>query len=138
MQRAPQLLLMDADLAFCRMLSDYLQGQGFGVTVARDAEMDLLQAAEGCYDLVILGDTRSVLGGLEVLKRIRKQGELPVVILTAKNDDIDRIVGLEVGADDYLSKSCNLRELASRLRCILRRVRGKNIAEKSAAPIRQA
>ncbi|MFH1871833.1 MAG: response regulator transcription factor [Pseudomonadota bacterium] len=130
MDQAPQLLLMDGDAVLCQVLVDYLQGQGFGVTVAPDGEAGLLQASQGVYDLVIVDDRLPRMGGIEVLRRIRRQGELPVVILSAGNDDIERIVGLELGADDYLSKSCNLRELVARLNSILRRTRLALAAER--------
>ncbi len=79
---------------------------------------------------MILDDTLPAPGCIEVLRRIRRQGELPVVVLSTRNDDVDRIVGLELGADDYLPKSCNLRELTARLRSILRRARHAMAAER--------
>lgn len=130
MEQAPRLLLMGGDAVLCQVLTDYLQGQGFGVTVAHDGETGLLQVSQGIYDLAIVDDRLPRLGGIEVLRRIRRQGELPVVILSAGNDDIERIVGLELGADDYLSKSCNLRELVARLNSILRRTRLALAAER--------
>lgn len=130
MEQAPQLLLMDGDAVLCQVLVNYLQGQGFGVTVAHDGETGLLQVAQGVHDLVIVDDRLPRLGGIEVLRRIRRQGDLPVVILSAGNDDIERIVGLELGADDYLPKSCNLRELVARLNSILRRSRRALAAER--------
>ena len=123
MNQAPQLMLVDGDAMLCQVLADYLQGQGFGVTVANDGETGLSQVSQGAYDLVIVDDRLPRLGGIEVLRRIRRMGELPVVILSAGNDDIERIVALELGADDYLPKSCNLRELVARLNSILRRTR---------------
>lgn len=131
MQQAPQLLLMDDDQVLCETLSEYLRGEGFGVTSVHDGETGLVQVLEGTYDIVVLDAMLPGLSGIEVLRRIRKHGELPVVMLTVKNDDIERIVGLELGADDYLSKSCNLRELVARLRSILRRTRQTMAAEKA-------
>lgn len=130
MEQAPRLLLMDGDAVLCQVLTDYLQGQGFSVTVAHDGETGLSQVSQGVHDLVIVDDRLPRLGGMEVLRRVRRQGELPVVILSAGNDDIERIVGLELGADDYLSKSCNLRELVARLNSILRRTRLALAAER--------
>ncbi len=129
MEQAPRLLLVDRDPVLCRVLTDYLQGQGFRVTVVSNGEAALLQVARDASDLVILDDMLTGLSSIEVLRRIRRQGELPVVMLSARNDDIERIVGLELGADDYLSKSCNLRELTARLRAILRRARHAMAAE---------
>jgi len=123
LQQAPQLLLVDNDPVLCRTLTDYLQGHGFGVTVKHDGETGLHHATEDAYDLVMLDVMLPGLNGIEVLRRIRQQGELPVVMLSAGSDDVERIVGLELGADDYLSKSCNLRELVARLHSILRRTR---------------
>jgi len=130
LEQVPQLLLVDGDPVLCQVLAGYLQGQGFNVTVASDGETGLSYLAQGVYDLVIIDDRLPRLGGIEVLRRIRRQGELPVVMLSAENDDIDRIVGLELGADDYLSKSCNLRELVARLNSILRRTRRGLAAER--------
>lgn len=130
MEQAPKLLLVAPDPALCRMLVDYLNEQGFTVSVASDGEAGLLQVSQGACDLVILDDMLPGLSGIDVLRRIRRQGELPVVMLSAKNEDIDRIVGLELGADDYLSKSCNLRELTARLHAILRRTRHAIAAER--------
>jgi DNA-binding response OmpR family regulator len=97
--------------------------------VAGDGEAALQQVEQDACDLVLLDDMIRGLGALEVLRRIRQQSELPVVMLSVRNDDIDRIVGLELGADDYLSKSCNLRELTARLHSILRRTRHVVAAE---------
>ena len=123
MERMPQLLLVDSDPVLCRTLAEYLHGHGFEVTVKHDGETGLFHAMEDAYDLVILDVMLPELSGIEVLRRIRQQGELPVVMLSAASDDVERIVGLELGADDYLSKSCNLRELVARLHSILRRTR---------------
>lgn len=130
LEQALQLLLVDDDSVLCQTLSEYLHGHGFRVTVAHDGETGLAQTREQDYDLVILDDILPGLSGIEVLRRIRKQGELPVVMLTDRNDDVERIVGLELGADDYLSKSCNLRELLARVHCILRRSRQSMAAER--------
>jgi DNA-binding response OmpR family regulator len=129
MEQVPRLLLVDHDPVRCRVLGDYLREQGFDTIVAADCETALRLVAEDGCDLVILDDMLPGLGCIEALRRIRRQGELPVVILSARNDDVDRIVGIELGADDYLPKSCNLRELTARLRSILRRSRHAVAAE---------
>lgn len=123
MDTAPRLLLLDQDPVLCRVLADYLQNQGFRVAVAGDGEACLQLIAQDACDLVLLDDMLKGLSGIEVLRRIRQKSELPVVMLSTRNDDVDRIVGLELGADDYLPKSCNLRELTARLHAILRRAR---------------
>ena len=130
MRQTPKLLLVDDDPVLCRVLSDYLEAQGFALDLCHDGEAGLLLAMEGDYDLVIFDDTLPGITGIEVLRRIRQHGELPVVMLAAVVDDIERIVGLELGADDYLSKSCNLRELVARLNSILRRTRHAVAAER--------
>ncbi|MCK9380893.1 MAG: response regulator transcription factor [Sulfuritalea sp.] len=130
MEQVPQLLLVDGDPVLCRTLAEYLHGHGFSVTVKYDGETGLHHAMEDAYDLVILDVMLPELSGIEVLRRIRQQGELPVVMLAASSDDVERIVGLELGADDYLSKSCNLRELVARLHSILRRTRRQMAIER--------
>lgn len=123
MEQAARLLLVDPDPLLCQVLADYLRSQGFRMTVTNDGEDCLRKVADDTCDLIILDDMLPGLSAIEVLRRIRQRGELPVVMLSARNDGIDRIVGIELGADDYLPKSCNLRELAARLHAILRRAR---------------
>lgn len=130
MEQATRLLLVGTDPVLCQVLGDYLRGQGFRVAVIGDGEACLREVADDACDLIILDDVLPGLTGIEVLRRIRQQGELPVVMLSARNDDIDRIVGIELGADDYLPKSCNLRELTARLNAILRRTRHAVAAER--------
>ena len=123
LETLPRLLLLDPDPVLRQVLADYLRQQRFSVSVADDGEAGLRQVTQDACDLVLLDDAIGGLGALEILRRIRQQSELPVVMLSARNDDVDRIVGLELGADDYLPKSCNLRELTARLNAILRRTR---------------
>lgn len=118
----PRLLVIEADRDFCRMLSAYLLEEGFVVTMVHDGETGGREALRGGYDVVLLDVMLPQLNGLDVLRRIRRESDIPVVMLTARADDIDRILGLELGADDYLLRSCNPRELLARLRVILRRV----------------
>jgi len=103
------------------MLSEYLAPEGFAVTVMHDGESGARAALGGGYDVVILDVMMPRLNGIDALRRIRAASHIPVLMLTAKGDDIDRIVGLELGADDYLPKPFNPRELVARLRAILRR-----------------
>lgn len=130
MEQAPRLLLVDDDPVLCGVVADYLRERGFAVVIESDGAAALLQVSMGACDLVLIGDMLPGLSGIEVLRRIRQLGELPVVMLNAKNDDIERIIGIELGADDYLSKSCNLRELTARLHAILRRARHAVAIEK--------
>jgi two-component system response regulator CpxR len=102
-------------------VTEYLEGEGFSVEAVHDGSTGVRRALEGGADLVILDVMLPELGGFEVLSRIRERSKVPVLMLTARGDDVDRIVGLEMGADDYLPKPFNPRELAARIRAILRR-----------------
>ncbi len=116
-----RILLVDDDVELCEMLAEYLAPEGFAVESVYDGEKGARQAVSGGYDLVVLDVMLPQLNGFDALRRIRAQSKVPVLMLTAKGDDVDRIVGLEMGADDYLPKPCNPRELVARLRAILRR-----------------
>jgi len=116
-----QLLLIDDDTELCTMLGEYLAPEGFTVTVLHDGESGARTALSGAFDVVVLDVMMPRLNGIDALRRIRAGSSVPVLMLTAKGDDVDRIVGLELGADDYLPKPFNPRELVARLRAILRR-----------------
>lgn len=116
-----RVLLVDDDVALAGMLREYLQAEGFDATTAHDGEAGVEEALSGCYAIVVLDVMLPKLSGVEALSRIRAQSRVPVLMLTAKGDDVDRIVGLELGADDYVPKPCTPRELVARLRAILRR-----------------
>ena len=116
-----QLLLVDDDTALSELLVEYLGTEGFQVDAAFDGLSALQRCSDTAYDLVVLDVMLPGLTGLEVLKTLRKSSTTPVLMLTARGDDVDRIVGLEIGADDYLPKPCNPRELVARIRAILRR-----------------
>jgi DNA-binding response OmpR family regulator len=118
---ATQLLLVDDDTELCAMLGEYLAPEGFTVTALHDGESGARTALSGAFDVVVLDVMMPRLNGIEALRRIRVASSVPVLMLTAKGDDVDRIVGLELGADDYLPKPFNPRELVARLRAILRR-----------------
>ena len=118
---ATQLLLIDDDTELCAMLGEYLAPEGFTVTALHDGESGARTALSGAFDVVVLDVMMPRLNGIEALRRIRMSSSVPVLMLTAKGDDVDRIVGLELGADDYLPKPFNPRELVARLRAILRR-----------------
>jgi two-component system OmpR family response regulator/two-component system response regulator CpxR len=119
-----RILLVDDDVELAGMLRDYLGGEGFETTVVHDGESGVSEALTGHHALVVLDVMLPRLSGVEVLRRIRTQTRVPVLMLTAKGDDIDRIVGLELGADDYVPKPCTPRELVARIRAILRRAEG--------------
>jgi len=116
-----RILLVDDDVELCEMLAEYLGPEGFEVDLVHDGEDGARQAAAGHYDAVLLDVMLPRLNGFDALRRIRADSRVPVLMLTAKGDAVDRIVGLEMGADDYLPKPCDPRELVARLRAILRR-----------------
>ena len=117
-----QVLLADDDVELGAMLKEYLEREGFGVTVVHDGETAARAALSGSHQIVVLDVMMPKLDGVEALRRIRESSRVPVIMLTARGDDVDRIVGLELGADDYVPKPCTPRELVARLRAILRRM----------------
>jgi two-component system response regulator CpxR len=116
-----KILVVEDDVELCGMLREFFRPEGFQVDTVHDGERGLSKAAGGDYDLVILDVMLPRLSGLEVLKRLRAETKKPVLLLTARGEDVDRILGLELGADDYLPKPFNPRELLARVRAILRR-----------------
>jgi len=127
-----QLLLVDDDVEFCSLLADYLGGEDFDVRVAHDGAEGIRQLRETPVDLMILDVMMPLMNGLDVLREMRAFSGVPVLMLTARGEDIDRIVGLELGADDYVAKPCNPREIVARIRAILRRVQQPGGASGSA------
>jgi two-component system response regulator CpxR len=117
-----RILLVDDDVELCDMLRQYLGAEGFEVDTAHDGAGALRKATADRYDLIVLDVMLPQLNGFDVLRRLRTQSQVPVLMLTARGDDVDSIVGLELGADDYLAKPCNPRVLEARIRAILRRV----------------
>lgn len=115
-----QVLIIDDDQRLADMLREYLSARGFAVDHRADAKTGLAAARRGC-DVVILDVMLPDFDGFEVCRRLRADSDVPILMLTARGDDMDRIVGLELGADDYLPKPFNPRELLARLRAILRR-----------------
>ncbi|MGI9286860.1 MAG: response regulator transcription factor, partial [Pseudomonadales bacterium] len=116
-----KLLLVDDDLALCELLKTYLENEDFTVELAHTGQDGLQAALAQPFNAIVLDIMLPELNGIDVLKNIRQQSAVPVIMLTAKGDDLDRIIGLELGADDYLPKPCNPRELVARLRAVLRR-----------------
>src|SRR6266550_5480682 len=125
MKPVDRILVIDDDVELCSLVSEYLEPEGFQVESAPDGTRGLEQALSGDHLLVVLDVMLPNLNGFEVLRRIRDKSRIPVLLLTARGEDVDRIVGLEIGADDYLPKPFNPRELVARIRAILRRVRSK-------------
>jgi DNA-binding response OmpR family regulator len=116
-----KLLLVDDDTELCALLKEYLQNEGFEVTLAHNGQQGLDYIAINTYDVIVLDVMMPVLNGLDTLRKIRTTQNTPIIMLTAKGETVDRIVGLEMGADDYLPKPCNPRELMARINAILRR-----------------
>ena len=124
-----RVLLIDDDVELCGLVQQYLQEEGFGVEAASDGVAGLERALAGQYAIVIIDVMLPDLLGFEVLRRLRAQSHVPVLMLTARGDDLDRILGLELGADDYLPKPFALEELLARLRALLRRALDKEPAD---------
>jgi two-component system response regulator CpxR len=118
-----RLLLVDDDLKLCRLIRGYLEPLGYTVTAAHNGADGLEKALGGDFDAVVLDVMMPGLDGFEVLKRIRAKSNVPILMLTGLGEEADRIVGLEIGADDYLPKTFSTRELLARLRAVIRRSR---------------
>ena len=116
-----RILLIDDDTQLVALLSEYLTRDGFTVDTAKDGAAGVTEALSGQYAIAILDVMMPRMNGLDVLRAIRRESTLPVLMLTARGDDADRVTGLELGADDYVTKPCTPRELAARIRAILRR-----------------
>lgn len=113
--------MIDDDVGLCELVEEYLGPEGYEVEATHNGERGINRALTNDHALVILDVMLPGMNGFDVLRRIRAKSRIPVLMLTARGDDIDRIVGLEIGADDYLSKPFNPRELVARIRAILRR-----------------
>ncbi|WP_159566729.1 response regulator transcription factor [Budvicia diplopodorum] len=116
-----KILLVDDDVELGSMLREYLEAEGFSATVALTGTAGVAGALSGEYAAMILDIMLPDMSGIDVLNKVRKQSRLPIIMLTAKGDNIDRVIGLEMGADDYVPKPCYPRELVARLRAVLRR-----------------
>ncbi len=116
-----RVLIVDDDRELCELLAERLGTEGFVIEAVHDGPRGLERALSHDYSLVVLDLMLPGMGGLDVLRHIRARSPLPVLILTARGEDVDRILGLEIGADDYLPKPFNPRELMARIRAILRR-----------------
>ena len=125
----PKLLVVDDDPRLLELLAEYLGGRGFDIVTAPDGVKGLELVRMGGVDLVVLDVMLPGKDGFEVCREIRKTSQVPVVMLTARGDDTDRIVGLEIGADDYLQKPFNPRELLARVNAVMRRTRDDRTAD---------
>jgi len=121
MERETRILMIDDDTKLCRLVNDYLAPFGFVVDTVHNGNDGLKKVQDDSYEAVILDVMLPGMDGFEVLKQIRRSSDVPVLMLTALGDEADRIVGLEIGADDYLPKTFSTRELLARLRAVTRR-----------------
>jgi two-component system, OmpR family, response regulator CpxR len=128
-----RILVIDDDVELCHLVAEYLQAEGFTIECVHDGEGGLKKAKSGDYLLAVLDVMLPGMNGFDVLRQIRATSRLPVLLLTARGEDVDRIVGLEIGADDYLPKPFNPRELVARIRAVLRRTRSEGTGS-AAAP----
>jgi two-component system OmpR family response regulator len=127
---ALRVLIVDDDARLFELLCSYLGQNGIGAESARDGIAALTRLEAGGFDAVLLDIMMPGLDGLSVLRKIRDRGDLPVIMLTAKGDETDRVVGLELGADDYLPKPFSPRELLARLRAVVRRTQAREVRKK--------
>ncbi len=130
-----RVLLVDDDDTLTELLAEYLGAEGLEVSRAPDGEKGVQEILNNPYDVVVLDSMMPKMNGLDVLKTVRTQSKIPIIMLTAKGDDIDRIIGLEMGADDYVPKPCQPRELLARINAILRRAQqsGENPASNASS-----
>jgi two-component system, OmpR family, response regulator CpxR len=128
MNDVDRILVIDDDVELCSLVSEYLRPEGFQVECVHDGRSGLTRALSGDFLIAVLDVMLPGMNGFDVLRRIRDTSKLPVLLLTARGEDVDRIVGLEIGADDYLPKPFNPRELVARIRAVLRRTQGQGEA----------
>src|SRR2546427_8244813 len=124
MNRVDRILVIDDDVELCSLVTEYLRPEGFQVECVHDGRSGLARALGGEHLLVVLDVMLPGLNGFDVLRRIRDGSRIPVLLLTARGEDVDRIVWLELGADDYLPNAVNPRELLARVRAVLRASEG--------------
>ncbi len=132
-----RILVIDDDMELCELLTDYLVPEGFDVEAVHDSNKGIERALSGDHDFIVLDVMLPGVNGFEVLRALRKSSNIPVLMLTARGEDVDRIVGLEMGADDYLPKPFNPRELVARIRAIQRRGETKRDEKEQAGPAEQ-
>jgi DNA-binding response OmpR family regulator len=121
MPRMPRVLVVDDEPKIVQLVRDYLERAGFAVSTAREGPEALMRARQDRPDLIVLDLGLPGLDGLEVTRRLRRDSGVPIIMLTARDDETDKVVGLELGADDYVTKPFSPRELAARVRAVLRR-----------------
>lgn len=122
------ILIADDDTELCELLKEFFESEDFRVQLAHDGKAALLALEKPGIDLVVLDVMMPEMNGLDVLRELRRESRMPVIMLTARGDDLDRILGLELGADDYVAKPCNPRELLARIRAVLRRTGSSGVS----------
>jgi DNA-binding response OmpR family regulator len=130
-----QVLVIDDDVEFCKLVERFLTQEGFQIEAVNAGRVGAERALSGHHSLVVLDVMMPGANGFDVLRRIRAESRIPVLMLTAKGDALDRVLGLEMGADDYLPKPFNPQELVARIRAILRRAKPDLSAGKQTTPI---
>ena len=115
------VLLIDDDTELCELMGRFLESEGFDISMAYDGNQGLEMALTSGIDLAVIDIMMPGKNGMDLLRELRQSSNLPVIMLTARGEEMDRIIGLELGADDYIPKPCNPRELAARIRSVLRR-----------------
>ena len=131
---AGRILVIDDDAELCKLVARFLNAEGFRVETVRTSTQGVERARSGEHELIVLDVMLPGMDGFEILRRLRAESRTPVLMLTARGDDLDRILGLEIGADDYLPKPFNPRELAARIRAILRRANA-SVSAVNSAPV---
>ena len=126
-----KLLLIDDDKELCQLLNEYLSTEGFVVDMVHDGQQAVDLPTHNQYAAIVLDVMLPIRNGFDVLKQLRQKCQTPVLMLTAKGDTIDRVIGLEIGADDYLPKPCDPRELVARIRAVLRRATPNQAAQQA-------
>jgi two-component system response regulator CpxR len=132
---AGRILVIDDDAELCKLVARFLSAEGFRVETVRTSVQGVERARSGEHELIVLDVMLPGMDGFEILRRLRAESSTPVLMLTARGDDLDRILGLEIGADDYLPKPFNPRELAARIRAILRRASASASPQGSSTPV---
>jgi len=130
-----RILVIDDDAELCKLVARFLSAEGFRVETVRTSAQGVERALAGEHELIVLDVMLPGMDGFEILRRLRAESRTPVLMLTARGDDLDRILGLEIGADDYLPKPFNPRELAARIRAILRRANASAEVHSGSAPV---
>src|SRR5690349_20403438 len=133
MRPMDRVLVVDDDVELCDLVKEFLQPEGFQVEAVHNGVRGLERALSGEHAMVALDVMLPGMGGLDVLRRLRASSAVPVLLLTARGEDVDRIVGLELGSDDYLPKPFNPRELVARIRAVLRRTKSET-SDRKAVP----